>query len=216
MLTEAMPKGWVGWAQQATELHTFCADHENGTKAEHGFFNLCHKSIAAVREDLVTDYQALADQHSEEIAHILEEYGTAELEIAHQLHKDEAERLTTGQQTIEIVEPTMKETPDSEPIPILDATAVDTPLPPTLDTPPQAEPTATREPPAHPELTSKPATTPHADPTPEPEPSEPLHTNKTTRAVEIETPAPDPPPVTTPPIDPTPPEPGILDILEDA
>ena len=86
MLTEAMPKGWVGWAQQATELHTFCADHENGTKAEHGFFNLCHKSIAAVREDLVTDYQALADQHSEEIAHILE-YGATELEIVHQLHK---------------------------------------------------------------------------------------------------------------------------------
>ena len=122
MLTEALAKGWVGWAQQATELHTFCADHENGTKAEHGFFNLCHKSIAAVREDLVTDYQALADQHSEEIAHILEEYGTAELEIAHQLHKDEAERLVTKQQTIKTVElpdnPPEEEgpTPQDEPV----------------------------------------------------------------------------------------------------
>ena len=165
---------------------------------------------------MTTDYQALTNQHSEEVAHILEEYGAAELEIDHQLHKDEAERLTTGQQTIEIVEPTMKETPDSEPIPILDATAVDTPLPPTLDTPPQAEPTATREPPAHPELTSKPATTPHADPTPEPEPSEPLDTNKTARSVETEAATPDVPPVTTPPTDPTPHEPSILDIFDDA
>ena len=28
-LAEALAKGWAGWAQQATELHTFRADHEN-------------------------------------------------------------------------------------------------------------------------------------------------------------------------------------------
>ena len=52
----------------------------------------------------------MANQHSKEIAHIFDEYGADELEIAHQLHKDEAERLVTGQQTIETVE-----LPDSPP-----------------------------------------------------------------------------------------------------
>ena len=77
-LTEALAKGWAGWAQQAAKLHTFHADHENQTKAGQGFFKLSNKSIVAVREDLATDYQALADRHSEEVAQILEEYGAAE------------------------------------------------------------------------------------------------------------------------------------------
>ena len=84
-LTEALAKGWAGWAQQAAELHTFHADHENQTKAGQGFFKLSNKSIAAVREDLTTDNQTLADQHLEEMAQILEEYGTTELEIVRQL-----------------------------------------------------------------------------------------------------------------------------------
>ena len=85
LLTEALAKGWAGWAQQAAELHTFRADHENRTKEGKGFFKLNDKSIATVPEDLATDYQALADQHLEEVAQILEEYGAAELEIGHQL-----------------------------------------------------------------------------------------------------------------------------------
>ena len=32
LLTEALAKGWAGWAQQAAELHTFRADHENRSK----------------------------------------------------------------------------------------------------------------------------------------------------------------------------------------
>ena len=72
-LTEALAKGWAGWAQQAVELHTFRADHENRTKSGQGFFKLSNESITAIREDLATDYQALADQHLEEVAQILEE-----------------------------------------------------------------------------------------------------------------------------------------------
>ena len=112
----------------------------------------------------------------------------------------------------------MKETSDSRPIPIPDATEAATPMPTTLDTLPQAESrtTARRESPAHPELTSEPATPPHADPMPEPEPSESLHTNETTGAVETEAATPDPTPVTTPPTDPTELELSILDIFDDA
>ena len=84
-LTEVVAKGWPGWAQQAAELHTFRADHENQEKAGKDFFNLNSKSIAAVHEDLTADYKILADQHSEEVAQILEVYDTAELEIACQL-----------------------------------------------------------------------------------------------------------------------------------
>ena len=82
LLTEALAKGWAGWAQQAAELHTFRADHENRAKEGKGFFKLNDESIATVREDLATDYQALADQHLEEVAQILEEYGATELEQA--------------------------------------------------------------------------------------------------------------------------------------
>ena len=244
-LTEALAKGWAGWAQQAAELHTFRADHENRTKSGQGFFKLSNESIAAVREDLATDYQALADRHSEEVAQILEEYGATEVEIAHRLQANEADRLATVQQTIETVElpdsspedagptpqeepvaatasppvsePTLMEASDSGSIPIPDATEAATPLPTTLDAPPQAEPhtTATREQPVHPEPTPELATTP-TDLMPEPEPSEPLQTNEPTQAEGTDAAVTEPPSVTTPPTDPTPPEPSILDIFDDA
>ena len=180
-LTEALAKGWAGWAQQAAELHTFRADHENRTKAGKGFFKLSNESIAAVREDLAADYQALADRHSEEVVQILEEYGTAELEIARQLQENEADRLALGRQTIETVElpdnpreeaepkpqeepvattsappvseSTAEETPNSAPILVPDTTALETPLPTTTTAQPQPEscPTATMEPPAQPD-----------------------------------------------------------------
>ena len=94
---------------------------------------------------------------------------------------------------------------------------------PTTTVPPQSEPcpTATTELPPQPDLTVKPMTVPLAEPTLEPElprldASEPLHMNETTRNWETETATPDLPPVTTPTIGPTPPEPSILHILEDA
>ena len=76
--------------------NTFRADHENRTKSGQGFFKLSNESIAAVREDLAADYQALADRHSDEVVQILEEYSTAELEIARQLQENEGDRLGTG------------------------------------------------------------------------------------------------------------------------
>ena len=48
-------------------------------------------------------YQALADQHLEEVTQILEEYGAAEVELGHQIQATEADRLATGQQTVETV-----------------------------------------------------------------------------------------------------------------
>ena len=50
-LTEALAKGWAGWTQQAAELNTFYADHENQMKARKGFFKLNNKSIAIVCKD---------------------------------------------------------------------------------------------------------------------------------------------------------------------
>ena len=32
LLADALAKGWARWAQQATELHIFRADHENRAK----------------------------------------------------------------------------------------------------------------------------------------------------------------------------------------
>ena len=178
-LTEALAKGWAGWAQQAAELHTFRADHENRTKSGQGFFKLSNKSITAVREDLAADYQALTDRHLEEVAQILEEYGAAVVEIAHQLQTHAMDRLAIGQQPIQTVElpksflegagptppeesvvaappdnnPTPTQALDSRSIPIPEATKAATPLPMTLYAPPQAEPhtTATREQPVQPE-----------------------------------------------------------------
>ena len=69
-----------------------------------GFFKLNDDSIATVREDLAIDYQALPDQHLEEVTQILEEYGAAEEELGHQIQATEADRHTTEQQTVETFE----------------------------------------------------------------------------------------------------------------
>mgnify|MGYP000494644238 FL=1 len=67
-LKTALDKGWMAWAAQAAELHTYRADWENRRKDGRGFYKLNEESIAAVREDLAQDYRTLADQHSEELA----------------------------------------------------------------------------------------------------------------------------------------------------
>ena len=71
------------------------------------------------------------------------------------------------------------------------------------------------------DLAAEPTTVPLAESTPEPElpqpdASEPLHTNETTRNLETETGALDLPLVTTPTTDPTPPESSILHIFDEA
>ena len=177
----------------------------------------------------------------EEVAQILEECGATELEIGHQLQANEADRLATGQQTIETVELpenpredagstpqespvdatsappvselTLTEAVDSAPIPITNTTEATYPTPP--DMPLQAHKCTTTEQPAHMKLTSEQATAP-AKLTPELEPSEPLQTNEPTEAKGTDVAVTEPPSVTTPPTDPTPPEPSILDIFDDA
>ena len=80
-LKEAMNRGWADWAKQATELHTFRVDKENRRKEGKSFYKLDEGSIATVLEHLTSDYQALADHHSEEIVQLLEEFGATEVEI---------------------------------------------------------------------------------------------------------------------------------------
>ena len=71
----ALDKGWTAWAEQAAELHIYRADGENRRKEGRGFYKLNDESIADVRTELARDYQALTDQHSEELAQLLEEFG---------------------------------------------------------------------------------------------------------------------------------------------
>ena len=240
-LTDALANGWAGWAQQAAELHTFRADHENRAKEGKGFFKLNDDSIATVREDLAKDYQALADQHLEEVTQILEEYGAAEVELGHQIQATEADRLATGQQTVETVElpdsppedagPTTQEAPeaatsappvseppltgalDSVPSPVTNVPEATTSPP--LNMSLQEDKGITTEQPAHEELTAEQTTAP-ADLTPEQDPSEPLQTEEPTVTHEPDAAVTEPPSVPTPPSDPTPPEPSILDIFDDA
>ena len=63
---------------------------------------------------MAADYQALGDQHAEEMAQILEEYGAAELEITRQLQENEVERLVIKGQTIDIVERSDKPQEEAE------------------------------------------------------------------------------------------------------
>ena len=82
-----------------------------------GFYKLNDESIAAVREDLAADYQALADHHSEEVIELLEEYDVADLEIARHLLRYDAKRKATGLKVIEIVE--LPDNPPEEPKSVL-------------------------------------------------------------------------------------------------
>ena len=81
-LKVAMDKGW---ATQAAELHTYCADRENRRKDGKGFYKLSEDNIATIREDLAEDYQALANQHSEELTQLMEEFTESQEETFRQL-----------------------------------------------------------------------------------------------------------------------------------
>ena len=172
------------------------------------------------------------------MAKILQEYGAAEFELGHQLQATEADKLPTGQQTIEtmelpdsppedagptpheepvavtsaprVSEPTLTGATDSAPSPVTNVTEATTPPP--LDMSLQAEECITTE---QLELTSEQTTAP-ADLTPEPEPSEPLQEDDLTEAQGTDASITEPPSVTTPPTEPTPPEPSILGIFDDA
>ena len=162
---------------------------------------------------MAKDYQALADQHLEEVTQILEEYGAAEVELGHQIQAIEAGRLATGYQTVETAEllnsspedtgPTTQEEPeavtsappvskptltralDSAPCPVTNVSEATTSPP--LNMSLQADEGITTEQPAHEELTTDQTTAP-ADRTPEREPFEPLQTEEPTDAAITEPP----------------------------
>ena len=84
-LKTTLDKGWMAWAEQAAELHIYRADGENRRKEGRGFYKLNDESIADVRTELARDYQALADQHSEELPQLLEEFGESQEEMFHRI-----------------------------------------------------------------------------------------------------------------------------------
>ena len=61
------------------------------------FYKINKESIAIVREDLVKDYQALVDHHSEEILQLLEEFSESHIDIVHDLQAYETEHKRAAQ-----------------------------------------------------------------------------------------------------------------------
>ena len=84
-LKTTLDKGWTAWASQAAKLHAYRADWENRRKDGHRFYKLNEESIAAIREDLAQDYRTLADQHSEELAQLLDDFGESQEDLFHQI-----------------------------------------------------------------------------------------------------------------------------------
>ena len=84
-LKTALDNGWMAWATQAAKLHAYCADWENRRKDGRGFYKLNKESIGTVWENLAQDYCALADQHSEELAQLLDDFGESQEELFHQI-----------------------------------------------------------------------------------------------------------------------------------
>ena len=75
----------MAWAKQAVELHIYRADEENRRKEGRSFYKLNDESVADVRAVLARDYQALADQHSKELAQLLEDFGESQDEMFHRI-----------------------------------------------------------------------------------------------------------------------------------
>ena len=84
-LRTALDKGWMAWAAQATELHTCRVNLENRRKEGQGFYKLNDDSIVAIHEDLAQDYRTLADQHSEELTQLLEDFNKSREDTFHRI-----------------------------------------------------------------------------------------------------------------------------------
>ena len=100
LLKAALEKGWMAWATQAAELHTYRADFVNQKKEGRGFYKLSDDNLASMREDLSKDYRELAAQHSEELSHPLDDFGEIQEELL--------DRLMEGrntQQTVPVAKP---------------------------------------------------------------------------------------------------------------
>ena len=135
-LKSALDKGWMAWVAQAAELHTYRADWENRRKDGRGFYKLNEESIVAVREDLAQDYRTLADQHSEELAQLLDDFGESQEDLFHQI--TQAGSTRTNEESIAIPIPDTAEQEEPQPMSPEITTTVDS-------TERQAEPPAIPE-----------------------------------------------------------------------
>ena len=115
-LRTTLDKGWTVRAAQAAESHTYRADMEKRRKEGGGFYKLNNESVADLRTELTRDYQALADQHFEELAQLLEEFGESQEEMFHRIMEAGSTR------------------PSEEPIMVLDSDSAEQEEPP-LNTP---------------------------------------------------------------------------------
>ena len=84
-LKTTLDKGWMAWAAQAAELHIYRADGENRRKEGRGFYKLNDESVSDVQTKLARNYQALVDQHAEELTQLLEEFGESQEEMFHRI-----------------------------------------------------------------------------------------------------------------------------------
>ena len=71
----------MAWAAHAAELHTYRADWENRKKEGRGFYKLSDETVSTVHEDLAKDYRELAEQHSEELAQLLDDFEESQEEL---------------------------------------------------------------------------------------------------------------------------------------
>ena len=74
-LKTAMDKGWEAWAAQTAELHSYRTNWANQKKEGRGLYKLNNETVATMREDLAKDYRELAEQQSEELAQLLDNFG---------------------------------------------------------------------------------------------------------------------------------------------
>ena len=89
-------------------------DWENRRKDGRGFYKLNEESIAAVREDLAQDYRTLADQHSEELAQLLDDFGESQEDLFHQIMQAGSTR--TNEESIAIPIPDTAEQEEPQPM----------------------------------------------------------------------------------------------------
>ena len=65
------------------------------SKEGRGFYKLSDETVAAVREDLANDYRELAEQHSEELAHLLDDFGVSQEKLLDRLMEIKGEQQRT-------------------------------------------------------------------------------------------------------------------------
>ena len=92
-INESTEKVWKEWAQQAAKLHTLRADAENRMKMGDKFYMMDEDNIVTIREELLEDFFALAEEHLKEIRGLVERLDDGQLATQLELEKYEQDRL---------------------------------------------------------------------------------------------------------------------------